>query len=389
VKRTDLAGVSPKETVSNYLTAPAAGLDLLSLIYRVRLSGGVGSFMLSEGDRNYPVTLQPVGGERVKTDAGEFDTTIASVESEYFTELGLKGLRINFSNDEARLPVLVRFRSLKGDFRATLSGIHLVEPEPETVPTPAPQPTPRVTATPRPAPSPTPYIENLPLAPELGFSLGETLRYRVSAGGRTLGEIALRVKERKQFKGEDTLLLSIDVTAAEQGNGAFSLGDSIVTHVDPETLVPRDLIVRASGPLSFLNRSADFDQRSGTITFAGSPPVDAPVGTHNIVSLLYAIRSFNLKPSKDMNNPVNDTRVAVFWHEKAYVFTLRPGDAESLTINEKNISAQRIAVNTGVSSLDQGGIKIWLSNDSVRRPVRFSFGVYQADLIHEPKTQLK
>jgi hypothetical protein len=345
--------------------------------------------MLTDGDKNYPVILQPVGGERVKTDAGEFDTTISSVESEYLTEVGLKGLRINFSNDEARLPVVARFRSPKGDFRAALSGIHVSEPEADPAPAPVPAQTPRIAPTPRPIPSPTPYVDNIPLSAELGFRLGEALRYRVTAGGRSLGEIVLRVQERKQYKGDDSLLLVAEVTAAQQGNGLFSAGDFISTHVDPETLVPRDLTTRLSGQLAFLNRTADFDQRSGTITFAGSQPVDAPVGTHNLISLLYAVRSFNLKPSKDSNNPVNDTRVAVFWHDNAYVFTLRPAEPETLADAGEKLSVQRVVINTGVPSLDQAGLKVWLSNDEGRRPVRFTFGIYQADLISDPISQPK
>jgi hypothetical protein len=381
--------VAPKESVANYGSTPAPGLDLLTLIFRVRLNGGVGSFVLSEGERTFPVTLQPVGGEKLKTDAGEFDTTVSTVESEYFTELGIRGLRVNFSNDDNRLPVLARFRTPKGEFRALLSGVHVPEPEPELTPTPSPIVTPRPVTTPRPAPSPVPYVDDQPLSVELGFAIGETLRYRVTSGGRVLGEMTLRARERKQFKGVDSLLLAAEFSSVQPGNGLFTNGDSITTRVDPETLSPIDLTIRMSGPLSSLNRSAEFDQRTGTITFGGTNRVDAPVGTHNIISLLYAARSFNLKPSKDLNNPVNDTRVAVFWNERAYVFTLRPSEVELIDLNGEKVPAQRISISSGVPALDQHGIKFWLGTDGRRLPLRFTFGAYQADLLAEARTPAK
>jgi hypothetical protein len=99
------------------------------------------------------------------------------------------------------------------------------------------------------------------------------------------------------------------------------------------------------------------------------------------LSLLYAIRSFNLTPSKDARNPVNDTRVAVFWQDKAYIFMLRPFEPEMVQVNGQKIMAQKVSVKTNNSQLDQLGITIWLSMDPTRIPLMISFGPYQAELI--------
>lgn len=389
IRRADNGGVIPKESVSNYLTSPASGLDLLTLIYKARQQGGSGVFILLEKERTYSVTLLPQGAEKVKTDAGEFDTIISNVQSDYLTELGLQNLRINFSSDEAHVPVQVRFKTAKGELRILLAGLQVVQPEADTVPTPVPIRTPRPAATPTPLATPTPFLLNEPLAPELGFALGEILSYRISVGGRTLADMALEAKERKAFMDEDSLLLTGTITSAEQGNGLFSPGDSIRVQVNAETLAPRELVIRLSGPLTSLNQTTQFDQRVGAITTSGTNRVDVPIGTHSILSLIYAIRSFNLKPSKDPNNHVNDTRVAVLWDGHAYIFTLRPSEASMLTLKGEKVSAQLIGVNTGVQQLDNLGIKIWLSTDDRRVPLRFTVGAYQADLITETKTQFR
>ena len=139
VTSSSLDSVMPKETIRNYIKQPTSNYDLLTLVYKARESSGIGSFPLSEGDQMYTVSLQGSAAEKVKTEAGVFDTTVSNVTSEYLTVSGIKDLKINFSSDEFRLPVLIRFKTAKGEFRAALAAISLPEPEP---PPPSPTPTP-------------------------------------------------------------------------------------------------------------------------------------------------------------------------------------------------------------------------------------------------------
>jgi hypothetical protein len=389
IRRSDNTGVAVRETVSNFLTTPVSGLDILTLLYKARQSAGSGSFVLIEGEKTYNVILQPQqNGEHLKTDAGEFDTTISAVQSDYLLDNGIQSLKISFSNDDAHIPVLFRFKTSKGEIRAALSGSQIVEPEVETTPLPQPTQTPKPVATPRPTATPQPFIDNQPLPPDLGFSLGEKLDYRVTNGNRVVGDISFQAKERKLVNREDSLFLLATVTSAEQGNGLFSTGDSITAQVSPETLAPFSIDIKFSGPLAALSQTTKFDQRSGTVT-AGATRIDSPIGTHCILSLLYAVRSFNLTPSKDAGNPVNDTRVAVYWEGKTYIFTLRPSEPETITVNGQKVIAQRIVVNTGVPQFDRLGLKLWLSTDDDRVPLRISLGTYQADLIAQSKSSHK
>lgn len=375
-------GVAPKETVTNYMTAPSAGSDMLSLIYRLRSSGGAGNYLLQENERSYSVTAASVGQAKVRTDAGDFETSISSVQSEYLTEMGFRDLKINFSADELRIPVMARFKTSRGEFIVTLAGIQNAE-EPEPAPAAVVPVIPRPVSTPRPIPTATPYIDNQPLSADLPFRIGEILEYSITAGGRNVGSLRLEAKERKRFNDQDSLLLAGTITRAEAGNGLFSLNDFIRVQVNPETLAPRQLEIRLSGPLSGLTQTTQFDEASGTVTSNGTGSIEAPVGTHSILSLLYAIRSFNLKPSKDLTNPVNDTRVAVYWDSKPHIFTLRPSIVDTLQFRGEAVPAQMITVNTGNPQLDMLGIKLWLGTNEKRLPLRISFGQYQVDLISE------
>ncbi len=384
IRKISNAGVLPTETINNYLVTPTFNFDWLTLIYRARNAGGTGVFTLQEDERIYSVGMQSSSAEKVRSDVGDFETNLSTVQSEFFVEKGITDFRINFSADEARLPVLIRFKTAKGEFRAEIAGVQLIEPE-TTEPTPTQTQTPRPQVTPKPVVTPTPYVNNQTLSAELPFVLGETLEYQVSANGKTLGIVTLQAKERKQFGVEDSLLFSAAVTGTQPGQTFLNLNDNITAKVNPETLVPMQIILKFGGANAAYNQTAVFDQKRGSALTDGVNRFDIPIGTHSLLSLAYAIRSFNLKPSKDANNPVNDTRVAVFFNSGAVVFYLRPSDAEIINLKGEKTAAQLISITTmgENSQVDALSPRLWLSTDERRIPLRLTLGVYQADLISD------
>ena len=379
VSRIQNVGGLPKESIQNYIAAPTSNFDLVTMIYKIRHSPGSGTINIFENEKTYSVNFLSTANEKVKTDAGEFDTSIVTVQSEYLTDNGLKDFRINFSTDEARVPVSIRFKTSKGLFHAKLASLQNLEPQADPLPTPSPVKTPKPAATPTPVPTPRAYVDNLPLGEDLSFVLGETLEYKLTSGGQPIANFVLQARERKQVQGMDNLLLTATVTEILSANGLVNVNDSIKANVNPESLGPRRLEIGLTGTLSSLNQTVVFDEKTSRITFKGGIPVDAPVGTHSILSLVYAMRSFNLKPSKDTSNPVNDTRVAVFWDNKPYIFTLRPSPPEVITLQGEKVPAQLISIITQNPQLDALNLKIWLSTDARRLPLRFSAGSFQAD----------
>lgn len=388
VSKTQNIGGLPKDSIQSYLTTPTQNFDLITMIYKIRHSNGSGTINIQEGEKTYAVIFQTTLSEKIKTDAGEYDTSVVTIQSDYLTEHGLKEFRINFSTDKARLPVSIRFKTAKGEFRARLASIQNLEPQTDPQPTPPP---PVQTPKPTPAPTPTPrsYVDNQPLGTDLSFELGETLEYKLSSGGQPLATFIIQAKERKQVQGLDSLLLAATVTEVTSPNGLVNVNDSIKAQVNPESLGPSRLDISFTGTLNSLNQVVMFDEKTSLISFNGTNQVESPVGTHSILSLVYAIRSFNLKLSKDITNPINDTRVAVFWETKPYIFTLRPSAAELITLQGEKLSAQLISINTGNPQLDGLNLKIWLSNDVRRIPLRFSAGTFQADLISDKTVQPK
>lgn len=383
----DASGPLPKATVADHQTVAATSHDLNTLIYAIRSAGSAGSFTLEEYDRTYSVSFQTTGAETVTSDAGRFETSIIGIQSEFLMERGIRDLRVNLSSDADRIPVLVRFTTDKGEFRAVISGIRITDPTPAPDTTPTPTATPLPTPVPTPAPTATPYINNQPLPANLAFTLGETLEYKISSGGHDVGTAVLTAAERTEFQGRDSLLLTADIRTTGAESALFRSGDTIRTRVDPETLSPQHTEVRFSGTLNAFTQTAVFDPATSAITVDGTNRIDAPVGAHTVLSLLYAMRSFNLKPSRDSSNPVNDTRVAVFWNDRATVFTLRPSDAEVIDVTGNRLPAQMVNITTANPQLDQLLPRVWLGNTVQRLPLRIILGGYQLDLVSSSVTQ--
>jgi hypothetical protein len=101
--------------------------------------------------------------------------------------------------------------------------------------------------------------------------------------GKYFGNVSLQIRERKQFTGQDSLLLTATVNGTQPGNPLFNLNDAIRSQVNPETLVPHQIELKSSGFFSRYNQTAQFDQKNGFVTFNGANRASIPVGTHSLL----------------------------------------------------------------------------------------------------------
>jgi hypothetical protein len=374
VKNVDASTGAPTETLTNY-SDKGGSFDLTSILFKIRSSGGAGTFTMFENDRTYNVSFHTIGAETVKSDAGEFLASIIDVRSEYLIDNGFTSLKISLAGESNSVPVQFRLGTgKKSELRGVIASIQNATPEPtptpSVIPTQTPKPTPRPTAT------PAEYVNDQPLT-GMPFAIGENLIYTINSGSRNIGSVTLAVKERKLVRERDSLVLTATVMNAS-GSELFRNGNGFRSNVSPETLAPDDLELKFDGPLAAFNQSVRFDQERSVATVGGQR-IDVPVGTHNLLSLIYAMRLYNLNLSKI--NPIKDTRVAVFWHGRAHVFTLRPLAPQEITVGGQKFSAQQINVSTNNAQLDALSLKVWLANDERRIPLRLSIGNYQLDLV--------
>src|SRR6185369_5097698 len=145
-----------------------------------------------------------------------------------------------------------------------------------------------------PRPTPTP-LTRAPAPLDLPFKVGEQLNYRIFLGkGETsLGSLNFEIKSRGRFFNRDGL--QIAVIGQTIGPASIAIKDQITSYVDPATLLPfRTELNLSEGSYHHL-RIYNVDQDRGAANVDGSRDrVEIPVGTHDLISAFYSLRTFDL-----------------------------------------------------------------------------------------------
>lgn len=362
--------------------------EMLSAIYRARsLPLMEGSYYLTvqaEGE-TYEAELKVTGREVVKTNVGSFNTVV--------TRLSVKGAKINdyrfrvyFSDDERHVPVLLTARHPAGEIRAELAGSQL--PAAALPDQPLARPTPTVTPTPK-----KPPLAGAPLPPgdgglpaDLPFKVGEQLNFQIyiATGTQPLGTASFQVRARSRYFNRDGLLLTVRAQTTTAAQQLFFANDQINSYVDPSTLLPfRTELNLVEGKRRF-NRIWSIDQDRGNAIGDNGERADIPVGTFDLVSLLYAVRSLDLAPPKRH-------AVSVLVNNRPKTLFITSQRRETIELGGQKIPAVQLSLTTDDPQSDKFQLRAWVSADDRRLPLRLTavteIGPLRADLVIIPVTR--
>ncbi|MGA9996046.1 MAG: DUF3108 domain-containing protein [Pyrinomonadaceae bacterium] len=373
--------------------------DLLSALYRLRAlpltEGGVYHLSVSNDPETYDVELKVTGREMVKTNVGSFSTIVTQVRVPSNSSANNYHIRIYFSDDERHVPILILAHHSAGEIRAELAGSELPSGARPT-PTPAiPSRTvivpnranPLATSTPpvaQPTPTPPPAANGdgsagADLPAGVPFKVGEQLNFNVFLGNmpQPVGIASFQVRTRAKFFNRDGLLITAkgQTTAALQK--IFFASDQINSYLDPDTLLPFRTEIMQQENRRRSNQTFSFDQdRGGVVTDTGTR-IEIPVGTHDFLSIFYALRSFNLTPPKR-------NAVSLLAHNRARTLFLTSLRREVIELGGQKISAIQLSVTTDDAQPDKYGLRLWVSDDRRRLPLRIvattEIGPVRADL---------
>ena len=354
----------------------AGTLDLLSALYRVRamplLPGSSYFTTVRHEGTEYRAEIKVAGKQLIKTNVGSFDAIETRVNVKSGPDYNVRAF---FSNDEWHVPVLITARYEGADISIELAGSAL------TVPVKAPPPR---AIDPRPSPTP---ITRGPLTPpvaplDLPFKVGEQLNYRVflANAATPIGSINFEIKSRGRFFNRDGLQFS--VSAQTIGPAAFGVRDQITSYVDPTTLLPfRTEINLAEGKYHNV-RTYNIDQDRGAATVEGGRErIEIPVGTHDIISAFYALRTFDLtiqRPNSISVMAIKDPRT----------LTVKATKRDIIELDGQKIPALQLQLTTDDPQSDRMQIRIWVGDDARHLPLRIAaitdLGAVRADLIVAP-----
>lgn len=372
--------------------------DFLSVIYRLRAlplsPRSTYYFNIVYDQIEYKAQLKVVGQEMVRTKVGSFNTIITEVRTSADTKFNDYKLRVYFSDDERHVPVLITARHKAGEIRAELVGSQLPETAPQatapaTTQTPTPQSTP-VTRVPTTRPTPVTNTGGAGGAANLAglpFAVGEQLNFNFYLGNspQPVGTSTFHVRARSRYFGKDGLLLSFRGQTTGAIQRLFTANDQINSYVDPSTLIPFRTELNLQEGRRRTNEALTFDQERGVASIVDKGTrIEIPVGTHDIISVFYALRSFNLTPTRR-------TAVSLLVNNRPLTLFITALKRETIELGAQKVPAIQLSLTTDEQQNDRFGLRLWVSDDRRRLPLRITantqLGAVRADLAIMPVAQ--
>ena len=366
--------------------------DLLSALYRVRalpLTDG-SSYLLTvvhDGDQ-YNAEVKVIGRERLKTNIGSSNTIVTRliVKSHDYN------VRVYFSDDERHVPVLITAKLPSGEIRAELAASELAIPDAGPANGTA-QTSKTLTQDPLPVKSkpgtrgniPTltgETISDLPLK-DVPFRIGEQLTYQVylSSSPQQVGTITFVLKSRGRYFNRDGLLFSVTAQTTGAGGRVFPVNDQINSYVDPTTLLPFRTELNLSEGKYHYSRTFSLDQNRGAALADTKQRIEIPVGTHDLISAFYSIRTFDLRPPKQ-------NAISIMATSQPRTLLVKSQRRETIELGGQKIDAMMLTLTTDDPLSDKLQLRLWIGDDARHLPLRITaitqFGLVRADLLIAP-----
>jgi Protein of unknown function (DUF3108) len=370
---------------------PKAGIpgtyDLLSAFYRARAlplaHGATYGLSVRSDTEEYQVELKVVGQEVIKTNVGSFNTIVTQVRALNNSRINKFRIRIYFSDDERHVPALITATVGDGEIRAELAGSEFVTTAVPT-PSPTPIPTPGAAPTPRPSPSEVP-AERPPRDENWPFSIGEQLNYQVFIGNNNtpVGLATFQVRGRSKYFDRDGLLLAVKAQTTGAAARLFVANDQIETYVDPKAFLPYRTQQNLVEGQRRKNQTLTINQDRGSATTDNGERIEIPVGTHDYLSFFYAVRTFNVIPPKR-------NAISLLVENGAKTLFISSLKREEIQLGTQKVNAIAISLTTDDAESDRYQLRLWLSDDRRRLPLRITavtqLGPLRADLVILPTT---
>jgi hypothetical protein len=377
----------------------AGTYDFLSALFRLRAlplaPGSTYALSVKQGETVYDAEVKVTGRETLKTNIGSANTVVAEVRVRGNKEADDYRVRLYFTDDERHVPVLISARHRAGEIRIELASAEFVgeTQDPLAATTPSPTPTdpgirlppgqlatnvpPGPAATPTPARTPGPAPAATPA--DLPFKPGEQLNFNFFLGpnAQPVGSASLVVRPRARYFNREGLQLSATLQTSGAGQTLFPVSDVLNSYVDASTVLP----FRTELSLSEGKRRALFvvsaDQQGGSALFEDGTRVEVPFGTHDLLSVFYALRSFDLAPGKR-------NAVSLLVNKRPRLLFITALRTATLQLGGQNIPAVELALATSDPNGDRLALRLWVSTDKRRLPLRLTattpLGPVRADL---------
>jgi hypothetical protein len=374
-------------TARQIIGGPSGTFDFLSALFRLRAlplaPGATYTLAVQNGATVYNAEIKVTGRELLKTNVGSSNAIVTQVRVRGNAAADSYRVSVYFTDDERHVPVLITAQQRAGEIRVELASAEIqAATQPSAVgPGANPLQQPGITLPPGVVPAVPPSVGPTAGAtpPELPFKPGEELNFNffIGASPQPIGVASFKVRARARYFNHDGMLLSASIQTAGPGQTLFPVNDQISSYVDAATVLP----FRSELTLLESKRHARFvvssDQNGGSALFDDGTRVEIPVGTHDLVSVFYALRVFDLTPGKR-------TAVSLLVNKRPrllFITALRRGD---IILGGQHIPAVELSLATNDADGNRFDLRLWVSTDSRKLPLRLTaqtpLGPVRADL---------
>ncbi|MCA1817449.1 MAG: DUF3108 domain-containing protein, partial [Acidobacteria bacterium] len=344
----------------------------------------------------YDAELRVTGRETVKTPAGSFNAVATQIRVRGNKAADDYRVRVYFSDDERHVPVLVVARHPAGEIRAALASDVTVVPQAQLASQPTnAQPTPtRAPADPsrptgaRPTPTPTRGANGSAsgASNDLPFDVGEQLNFNFFLGNsaQPVGAASFVVRARGRYFNREGLVIAATMATNDLAARVFPVRDAVVTYVSTSTLLPFRNELQISEGAHRVQGVVSLEQERGTAVTADGKTIEIPVGTYDFVSVLYALRSFDLAPPKR-------NAVSLLINARPRTLSITSISRDVIDLGGQRISAYQLALATDDAQGNRFNLRLWVGTDRRRLPLRLTattpLGPLRADLSIIPLTR--
>ena len=360
--------------------------DFISALYRLRAlpltQGSTYRFTVQTEMALYAAQLKVTGRELIKSNIGSSNAIVTEVRVPGDRRADSYRVRVYFSDDARHVPLLITARHPAGEIRAQIASAEVLSALPPTeIATVSPNPTPTPTSR-RPLDDPTtaPPLSGLP------FGVGEQLNFNFFLGNppQPVGTASYQVRARAKYFGRDGLLIAAVMQTAGAGQRLYPVNDQINSYVDATTLLPFRTELRLQEGRRRASWVVTVDQDRGTAVIDDGTRLETPVGTYDLVSVLYALRSFDLTPPKR-------TALSLLINKRPRNLFITALRRDNIELGGQSIPAVQVSLITDDPQGDRLELRLWVSADRRRLPLRLTattpLGPVRADLAIIPVTR--
>src|SRR4030095_7347178 len=205
----------------------------------------------------------------------------------------------------------------------------------------------------------------------------------LGASATPVGSASFQVRARSRYFDRDGLLFVVRAQTSGAMARLFAADDRISTYVDPKTLLPFRCEMTLNEGKRRLNQTLTVNQDHGTATTSHGKRIEIPVGTHDYILFLYALRTFSLTPPKR-------NAVSMLVENKPKTIFITSLKRESIQLGSEQIAAISVSITTDDAPGDKFVLRGWISDDDRRLPLRLTaqteLGPVRVDLAILPLT---